>query len=68
MRNGDNQHKLMVDGEIVDNDGPTWSDSERDIRVSITPDRGCEIRIPLFIFKARLLLDPCNGTSFTEGI
>lgn len=60
MQNGDNQHKYMINGEMVENNGAAWSDSERDIRVSITPDRGCEIRIPLFIFKARLLLD--SGT------
>jgi len=68
MRNDNDPYKYMVGGEIASEDVASWSDPEGNLQVVITPGQGSKIRIPLLIFKARLLLAPCGGTSPTRGI
>jgi len=57
MRNDNNPYKYMVGGEIASEDVASWSDPEGDLQVELTQDGGGKIRIPLFVLKARLLLN-----------
>jgi len=54
MRNDNDSPKLMVGLEMALEDVASWSDPGGNLQVVQAPGRGSKIRIPVFVFKARM--------------